>query len=142
MLGRLKGRTSEWVHPGPDGKLAYKTTPAGDRIMDFSYAGYMGGGVALPEVPVKITVKPVEGDSTAAIQEAIDKVSALSLENGLSRGGPAGPGGLYLLGDGLASDWRRRAARQWQRGGWIDDQNGRWPSRRYRDRRRQGPENR
>ena len=76
---------SDWVHPGPGGKLVYKTTPAGDRIMDFSYAGYMGGGVALPEIPVKITVKPVEGDSTAAIQEAIDKVSTLSLEKG-SRG--------------------------------------------------------
>ncbi len=71
--------TSEWVHPGPDGKLVYQTTPAGDRIMDFSYAGYLGGGVALPEVPVKLTVQPVEGDSTAVIQEAIDKVSALDV---------------------------------------------------------------
>ncbi len=74
--------TSEWVHAGADGELVYKMTPAGDRIMDFSHAGYMGGGVALPEVPVKITVKPAEGDSTAAIQEAIDKVSAMSLEKG------------------------------------------------------------
>jgi hypothetical protein len=73
---------SEWVYPGPDGKLVYKTTPTGDRIMDFSHAGYMGGGVALPEVPVRITVKPVDGDNTAAIQEAIDKVSAMSLEKG------------------------------------------------------------
>ncbi len=37
--------TSEWVYPGPDRKLVYKTTPTGDRIMDFSHAGYMGGGV-------------------------------------------------------------------------------------------------
>ena len=49
---------SRWVYPGPDGKLVYRTTPAGDRIMDFSHAGYMGGGVALPNVPVKRTVKP------------------------------------------------------------------------------------
>ena len=41
---------SEWVYAGPNGKLVYKTTPAGDRIMDFSHAGYMGGGVALPAV--------------------------------------------------------------------------------------------
>jgi beta-galactosidase len=71
---------SEWVYPGPDGKLVYKTTPAGDRIMDFSYAGYVGGGVALPDVPVKITVQPVVGDNTAAIQDAIDKVSAMNPE--------------------------------------------------------------
>src|SRR5689334_3750841 len=52
---------STWVYPGPDGKLVYKTTPAGDRIMDFSSAGYEGGGVALPTVPVKITVRPSGG---------------------------------------------------------------------------------
>ena len=45
--------TSRRVYPGPDGKLVYKTTPAGDRIMDFSNAGYMGGGVALPALPVR-----------------------------------------------------------------------------------------
>ena len=45
---------SEWVFPGPDGNLAYKTTASGDKIMDFSTAGYMGGGVALPSsVPSK-----------------------------------------------------------------------------------------
>ena len=74
---------SQWVYPGPDGKLVYKTTPAGDRIMDFSNAGYMGGGVALPTVPVKVTVQPSGGkDDTGAIQAAIDKVSAMELVNG------------------------------------------------------------
>src|SRR6266478_4228267 len=75
--------TSEWGRPGPDGKLVYQTTPAGDRIMDFSYAGYMGGGVALPDVPVKRTVKPTGGAEDAdAIQAAIDEVAALPLANG------------------------------------------------------------
>src|SRR5688572_28682201 len=75
--------TSEWVHPGPDGKLHYKTTPGGDRIMDFSHAGYMGGGVALPDVPVRRTVKPSGGeDDSALIQAAIDEVAALPLEEG------------------------------------------------------------
>jgi hypothetical protein len=74
---------SDWVHPGDDGKLVYKTTPVGDRIMDFSYAGYMGGGVALPHVPTKVTVKPggTEDDSDA-IEAAIDQVAAMPLENG------------------------------------------------------------
>src|SRR5512147_1427342 len=75
-----EGVKSGWVHLGPDGKLVYRTTPAGDRIMDFSHAGYMGGGVALPQVSVKITVRPVEGDNTTVIQEAIDKVSVMSPE--------------------------------------------------------------
>ena len=37
---------SEWVFRNDRGKLTYKTTSRGDRIMDFSHAGYMGGGVS------------------------------------------------------------------------------------------------
>src|SRR5512147_1649793 len=78
-----EGVKSGWVHLGPDGKLVYRTTPAGDRIMDFSHAGYMGGGVALPAVPTRRTVAPSDGpDDTAAIQAAIDAVAALDPENG------------------------------------------------------------
>src|SRR5690348_4311862 len=73
---------SQWVYPGPDGKLVYKRTGRGDRIMDFSAAGYRGGGVAIPEVPVKRTVGPPDGDATAAIQEAIDQVSQLPTADG------------------------------------------------------------
>ncbi len=79
---------SQWVHLGPDGKLVYKTTASGDRIMDFSFAGYMGGGVALPNVPVKKIVAPSSDgsdttkDDTAAIQAAIDEVAALPLNDG------------------------------------------------------------
>lgn len=49
-----------------------------NTIPDFSHAGYMGGGVALPEdIPVKVTIIPEEGDDTRRIQEAIDLVEAL-----------------------------------------------------------------
>jgi Cellulose binding domain/F5/8 type C domain len=50
----------------------------GDTIPDFSRVGYLGGGVALPSVPVKATVTPVSGDAGATIQAAIDSVSALT----------------------------------------------------------------
>jgi hypothetical protein len=73
---------SEWVHPDPAGKLAYKTLPGGDRIIDFSHAGYGGGGVKLPVVPVEKTVVPSGGDDSAVIQAAIDAVAALPLKNG------------------------------------------------------------
>ena len=73
---------SEWVYPGPDGKLVYKMMPPGDKIMDFSHAGYMGGGVKLPSVPVKETVKPTGNDDTAAIQAALDAVAKLPLTDG------------------------------------------------------------
>src|SRR4051812_35399514 len=67
---------SEWVHPGADGRLVYKTTAKGDRIMDFSHAGYMGGGVAIPNIPVKTTVKPTGVDDTATIQNAITQLGS------------------------------------------------------------------
>ncbi len=99
---------SQWVHAGPDGKLVYKTTARGDRIMDFSSAGYMGGGVALPNVPVKRTVKPSGGpDDTAAIQEAIDAVAAMPLNNGfrgavlLAAGTYTCSSTIYLSADGV-----------------------------------------
>ena len=70
---------SQWIYPDSNGKLVYKTTQRGDRIMDFSHAGYKGGGVTLSYVPAKLTVHPLgeDEDCTDYIQQAIDMVSAL-----------------------------------------------------------------
>lgn len=78
----IKALDRQWVAMGAKGKLEYKATPKGDRIMDFSHAGYMGGGVALPMLPVKKEVAPSGGDDSAALQAAIGEVSALPLVNG------------------------------------------------------------
>ena len=72
----------EWAHLDADGKLAYKTLPGGDRILDFSHAGYGGGGVKLPLLSVQKTVLPSDGDDSQAIQSAIDAVAALPMEDG------------------------------------------------------------
>ena len=75
---------SDWVHPDSTGALQYKTTERGDRIIDFSHAGYMGGGVALPEVPVVKTIQPLGNnqDDSANIQSALDEIAKLPLKNG------------------------------------------------------------
>lgn len=73
---------SEWVYIGRSGKLNYKTLDKGDKIMDFSYAGYMGGGVAIPTIAVKVTLNPIDGDNTDAIQNAITQVSKMPIING------------------------------------------------------------
>lgn len=74
---------SEWVKYDRNGKLAYKATANGDRIMDFSHAGYKGGGVALPSVATTIKVKPSgTADDTQTIQNAIDQVAKMPLKNG------------------------------------------------------------
>src|SRR3954469_1840937 len=73
--------TSEWVHPASGGKLDYKATPEGDRIMDFSTAGYRGGGFPLPVITVKkVILSPGAADSTALIQNAINEVGRLPLQ--------------------------------------------------------------
>jgi hypothetical protein len=66
---------SKWVAFGDGQKLRYTIDERGNRIMDFSHAGYKGGGVTLPTVRVERTIKPVPGDNTAQIQTAIDEVS-------------------------------------------------------------------
>src|SRR5581483_2971438 len=68
---------SAWVSMGTC-HLQYKLDAKGNKVMDYSYAGYKGGGVALPNVAVAATVTPVSGDSTSNIQAAINSVSSLT----------------------------------------------------------------
>ncbi len=75
--------TSEWAHSDGKSALIYKKLPSGDTIPDFSYAGYMGGGVAIPNVPAKKTLSPSGGDDTAAIQQALDEIGAMNAANGV-----------------------------------------------------------
>lgn len=84
--------SSSWVSYGPDGKLLYKKDENGNRIMDFSSAGYKGGGVAIPDVPGVKTIQPSGGDDTAVIQKAIDEISAMPVKDGFRGALVLGPG--------------------------------------------------
>ncbi len=53
--------------------------------IDFSYAGYGGGGVALPSVPAVIAVRPTGGDDTRLLQSAIDAGGVVLLRPGRYR---------------------------------------------------------
>lgn len=91
--------TSDWAKI-VDGKLTYKTSANGDHIMDFSHAGYMGGGVALPtNVTVKVTLSPSGGDDTSAIQNAVNTVSALAQGTDKFRGVVKLNAGTFKISD-------------------------------------------
>src|SRR6516225_8172756 len=60
---------AQWVHFGTNRTLAYFCDDLTNHLIDYSYAGYGGGGVALPSnQPVMQTVSAVSGDNTANIQ--------------------------------------------------------------------------
>jgi hypothetical protein len=74
------------VYPGTDGKLVYVPDSLGNRIPDFSNAGYKGGGVSLPYVQPKVIVWPVKGDNSDHLQNIIDSISALPPDGSGFRG--------------------------------------------------------
>ncbi len=97
---KIPGR-SALVYPGAGGKLVYKPwNDKGDTVLDFSNCGYGGGGVALPVVPVKVTLSPVagEGDDTERLQSAIERVSALRPGGNGFRGTVLLKRGRYRIG--------------------------------------------
>src|SRR5687767_15625622 len=78
--------TTSLVYPGTDGKLVYVPDSLGNRIPDFSNAGYKGGGVSLPYVQPKVIVWPVKGDNSDHLQNIIDSISALPPDGSGFRG--------------------------------------------------------
>src|SRR5581483_6353718 len=92
---------SKLVHLGPHGKLVYQPYDAqGDQIPDFSNCGYGGGGVKIPDVPVKLTLHPQagSGDDTSRVQRAIEQVSAMPLNADGFRGALLLSHGEYRIG--------------------------------------------
>lgn len=78
---------------GTDGRLAYSADAEGNRAIDFSHAGYGGGGEAIPFVAAKITVTADGRTDGRRIQAALDAVAALPA-------GPDGFRGAVLLASG------------------------------------------
>ena len=89
--------TASRIYPGADNKLVYVPDELGNIIIDSSHAGYGGGGVAIPTVPVRETIWPVAGDNTENIQAAINRVSSRPLDAGGFRGAVVLKAGYYKM---------------------------------------------
>jgi len=94
------------------GRLAYGPyanegqTNADNILPDFSHAGYMGGGVALPtyaSIPVRITLSPTDSDADdlARVQAAIDSVSAMEPDERGIKGAVLLEAGTYNMSSEL-----------------------------------------
>ncbi|MDR2674722.1 MAG: peptidoglycan-binding protein [Opitutaceae bacterium] len=74
--GVARAWQSRLVSTGTDGRLVFAADAHGNRIPDFSHAGYHGGGVPIPDVPAVARLAPAAGDNTARIQAALDEIAA------------------------------------------------------------------
>jgi len=67
------------IFKGKEGKLGYTADTLGNRIPDFSYAGYAAGEKAIPNAIIKVVVPVKDGDATLRIQSAINDVAKLPI---------------------------------------------------------------
>ena len=102
-------QASKFIGLNGVGELIYKDySGQGDKIPDFSTCGYGGGGVALPDIPVKIMIKPQQYTTASAVQndsvrfqKAIDALATLPLDKNGFRGAILVKKGVYWLEDTL-----------------------------------------
>lgn len=88
---------SNIVYTGTNGMLVYRADSAGNRIPDFSYAGYRNGAVPIPTIAVVDSVSPIAGDNTTNIQNAINRVASRPLNADGFRGALLMKAGKYRV---------------------------------------------
>ncbi len=92
--------SSKYVFYGKNGKLEYLPDSLGNIIPDFSHVGYMFGDEAIPDVPVKAIVEPMEGDALSAIMSAIESLYNVEPDENGFRGAVLIKSGTYEV-DGI-----------------------------------------
>lgn len=79
------------------GKLVYHPDSLGNRIPDFSYCGYKGGDLPIPDPGTGILVPITTEDATNRIQAAIDHISKLPPDKNGIRGAVLLESGRYKI---------------------------------------------
>lgn len=95
----LTGGKSELVVTKTGGEIFYAEDEKGNRVPDFSLAGYQGGGVKIPDVAGALTLSPSGTDDTALIQEAVDKIAQREPDAKGFRGALFLKAGKYVVSD-------------------------------------------
>ncbi|MFJ2189702.1 hypothetical protein ACIOJE_17435 [Kitasatospora sp. NPDC087861] len=99
--GKTAPDATDWLKFA-NGRLVYGQDAQGNRIPDFSYAGYRNGAQPLPTAKVAVTLDPAaNGDDSDRVQQALDKVAALPQGSDGLRGAVLLTAGTYRLGKPL-----------------------------------------
>jgi hypothetical protein len=80
-----------------NGSLKYTPDAMGNRIVDFSYAGYKASAAGITSPQIKFLLSPGKQDDAAYIQAAVDAVSLLPLDKNGFRGTVFLQSGTYHL---------------------------------------------
>ncbi len=96
-----RNRPAISVRAGDNGALVYTADDAGNRVIDFSAAGYGGGGEAIPLVPARMVVAPTGNRDGERIQAALDLVAAMPVDAQGFRGAVLLKPGRYRIDGNL-----------------------------------------
>lgn len=91
----LKAQTSELLGLDLDGQLIYVSDAKGNKIPDYSYAGYHHSEQVIPVILVRKTLNALKGDNLNHIQNAIDELESLGVDNKGFRGALLLKSGVY-----------------------------------------------
>ena len=87
---------SSIVYYNGNNRLVYMPDSEGNKVPDFSYAGYKNSNVEIPSgIPAVKMLAPIQGDNTAHIQAAIDSIALMPLQSNGFRGALLLTKGLY-----------------------------------------------
>lgn len=86
MNHKMNNWQSKLISIDKAGKLKYHKDKDGFIIPDFSYAGYSNANKEIPDIPVVLEIKPMQGDNTARIQQQLDYLGSLSINSDGFRG--------------------------------------------------------
>lgn len=101
-LASAQPSQSKWMQKHTHGSPVI-LVEEGHSLPDFSRAGYGGGGVRLPEAPVRVTLAPQpDGDDGARIQAALDEVGKLPADARGLRGAVVLKAGTYRVAESVA----------------------------------------
>ena len=101
MSTMLNAQSSKILDIASNGELTYIEDIRGNIIPDYSYAGYHHSEKGIPNMPIRKTISPIEGDNLNHIQNAINELESLNPDSNGFRGALLLKAGVYKVDGSL-----------------------------------------